>query len=251
MDFDLTLLIISFVAGLLTVFAPCTFAFLPVILGKSTLEKKVNIWKPITIVTALSLSIILTTVLLKATTLLIDIPQSFWNILAGLGVGVFGYFLILPEHWDWISYKLRFSTSANQKLNKAQTKTDGIWSDILIGFALGPVFSSCSPTYFIIIGTVFPSSFTFGIIYTLVYTLGLAILLLAIAVLGQKFVQRFNWAVDPHGKFKRILGIIFLLIGWSFLFGIDKQIQTYFVEETPYLDISTLENFLIDSYESP
>ncbi|MFZ2255357.1 MAG: hypothetical protein WAW59_04920 [Patescibacteria group bacterium] len=44
---------------------------------------------------------------------------------------------------------------------------------IITGAALGPVFSTCSPTYTLLLATVFPVSLVAGIGYTLVYALGL------------------------------------------------------------------------------
>ena len=51
----------------------------------------------------------------------------------------------------------------------------------MIGAALGPVFSSCSPTYALIVATVLPQSFLSGLFYISVYVIGLALMLLLVA----------------------------------------------------------------------
>ncbi len=56
---------------------------------------------------------------------------------------------------------------------------------ILTGAALGPVFSTCSPTYALLLATVFPVSFISGIIYTLIYALGLSLILVLIILGGR------------------------------------------------------------------
>lgn len=78
----LSLVIVSFVAGVLTILAPCVLPVLPVILAGSLTEKKW--WYPYVITGSLAISIVVFTVLLKASTLLIDIPSSFWKYFSGM-----------------------------------------------------------------------------------------------------------------------------------------------------------------------
>jgi cytochrome c biogenesis protein CcdA len=37
------------------------------------------------------------------------------------------------------------------------------------------------------------------------YVLGLSVIMLAIALLGQKFISKLKWASDPSGTFKKVL----------------------------------------------
>ncbi len=76
----LALLLSSFIAGVLTILAPCVLPVLPVVLAGSVTEKKW--WYPYLVTLSLAVSVVLFTVLLKASTLLIDIPSSFWKILS-------------------------------------------------------------------------------------------------------------------------------------------------------------------------
>ena len=73
---------ISFVAGVLTILAPCVLPVLPVILAGSLSEKKK--WYPYVVTFSLAFSIVLFTLLLKVSTLFIDIPQSFWKNFSGM-----------------------------------------------------------------------------------------------------------------------------------------------------------------------
>ena len=123
----------------------------------------------------------------------------------------------------------KLSTSGNAVVGSGYTKKS-IWGDVTIGAALGPVFSSCSPTYFLILAAVLPVSFWLGTVYLLVYIAGLASVLLLIALLGQRFVGSITWAADPHGWFKRGLGIIFLIVGIAVFTGLDKQFQAFILD---------------------
>ena len=72
-----SLAFVSFIAGILTILAPCVLPVLPVILAGSLTEKEK--WYPYLVTLSLALSIVVFTVLLKASTAFIDIPSSFWS----------------------------------------------------------------------------------------------------------------------------------------------------------------------------
>jgi cytochrome c biogenesis protein CcdA len=60
---------------------------------------------------------------------------------------------------------------------------------------------------------VFPVSLAAGIGYTAVYALGLSLMLVIIAILGRSIIANLRIIADERSWFKRILGIIFILIG--------------------------------------
>lgn len=76
----MTLALISFIAGILTILAPCVLPVLPVILAGSITEKQK--WYPYLVTLSLALSVVLFTVLLKVSTVFIDIPSVFWKYLS-------------------------------------------------------------------------------------------------------------------------------------------------------------------------
>lgn len=235
------LLATSFLAGILTVLAPCVLPLLPIIIGSGVQN---NGRKSIFIlIGSLSVSIIIFTLVLRASTLLIDIPQSFWAYLSGTILIFFGVITLMPHLWEKMSGK--FNSNSKGLLQTAADKK-GMKREVFIGAALGPVFTSCSPTYSLILATVLPASFIQGVFYILVYVAGLATVLLAIAFLGQKFTQKLKVTADPNGKFKKILGWIFLMVGLSIIFGWDKAIEAYIIERG-YFGVTSLEEGLVES----
>lgn len=219
----LSLFVLSFVAGILTILAPCVLPLLPIIVGSSATSK--NILKPYIIILGLVISITLFTILLKASTLLIGVDPLFWKVISGGILILFGLTYLFPEIWDNFSMKFNLSGKSSQLLDGAGTK-DNILGDLLVGASLGPVFASCSPTYSLIVATVLPVSFFEGILYILVYSLGLAVVMLAISLLGRTLVNNLKIVANPNGWFKKILGVIFLLIGIAIVTGLDKQLET-------------------------
>lgn len=243
-EINLGLIFLAVFAGVLTVFAPCVFTLLPAIVGGAVNSERQR--SPLVISLSLGVSIFVFTLLLKFTSLAFTVPQTTWNLVAGAIILFFGVVTIIPELWDWLESRLGLLKLSHANLQSAG-KRKGIWGDVLLGAALGPVFTSCSPTYFLILGQVLPVSFAVGSFYLLLYVLGLSVVLLLVAKGGQALVQKFNWAVSPQGIFKRAIGILLVLVGWSVMFGAHKDIQTFIVEELPFLNVSNVETQLINN----
>ena len=138
-------------------------------------------------------------------------------------------------------------STAQTQLNRANAALDrsyrrgGVGGDILLGAALGPTFSSCSPTYALILATVLPVSFGEGLLYIVVYALGLAIALLLVAFLGQAFARKLGWLSSPSGWFRRVVGILLVIVGLAVILGLDKQFQAFVLEQGWYDPIQQFE----------
>jgi len=239
------LLIPSFLAGLLTVLAPCVIAVLPVILG-GTLGQK-NKWRPLVIALSLGVSVFLFTILLQATTFFIDIPRWVWRWISGTIITLFGLIMVLPVIWEKISFKLGLYKTKG--LIQKSNEQGGLKGAVLLGAALGPIFTTCSPTYAVLLAIVLPQSFAIGVLNLLAYMVGLILLLLIIGYGGQKITARFKWAANPSGWFKRILGVILVLVGIAVFTGFDKTIQRK-VLEAGYFGPIRLEQSLLEDYRA-
>lgn len=237
----MTLLIVSFIAGILTILAPCILPVLPIILGRSV--EGDDTYKPLIISGSLAISVVVFTLLLKASTALIDIPFYIWTYISGGIILFFGFITLFPVTWEKFASLFKFSIKSNQILGKSAQKK-GIWGDILVGASLGPVFSSCSPTYFLIIATVLPQSYGIGIIYMIAYALGLSLMLVLIGYIGQRFAKRLTSFADPKGWFKRILGILFLIVGLAIVTGYDKKVEAALLD-VGFLDVTKIEHRLL------
>ncbi len=221
---DAQLLVVSFIAGALTILAPCIFPLLPILIGSSTdgADKK----KAFRVILSLLASITILTLLIHGTSNFFNINEGILRGFSGVLLTVVGAVTVFPDIWEHIAAKFKFSQNSNSLLGKAMQK-DGPAGDILIGASLGPVFSSCSPTYGVIIATILPTNFIEGTFYLLWYIIGLGLMFGLIAVLGQRFITKLQWATDPKGWFKRIIGVLFVIIGVAVLFNLDKSFETW------------------------
>ncbi|MFZ2149839.1 MAG: cytochrome c biogenesis protein CcdA [Minisyncoccia bacterium] len=238
------LLLISFIAGVLTVLAPCILPLLPVIVGHSITDTSPNRRRLFVVVTALGISVILFTLILKASSLLIDIPQDFWKWISGGIIFFFGVTMIFPSIWERFSFANMLSLKSNRVLSQGYQK-NSILGDAIIGASLGPIFSACSPTYFVILATVLPVSFFLGVIYLFTYVLGLSLALIVVAVLGERIMARVGKVSDPRGWFKKIFGGIFILVAVAIISGYDKKLQISLLD-AGFLDVTKIEQILLE-----
>ena len=129
-------------------------------------------------------------------------------------------------------------------LRRASYKQKGLGRDILMGAALGPVFSSCSPTYALIVAVILPASFLTGLTYLIAYAIGLASILLIIGIAGQSVVARMGWLSNPKNSFHKVVGVLFILVGVAVIFGWDRDLQSYVLEQGWYNPIMKIEESL-------
>lgn len=227
----MTLLLASFLAGALSVLAPCVVAFVPAMFSRGYgLSRGTGERRPWVAVAALGVSVIVFSVVLKSTTLLIDVPPRFWSVVSGVIVALFGVVMIWPRLWDAVAFRLGLGSRAQERLARASTRR-GIGGDILLGASMGPVFSACSPTYALIVAAILPAEPLRGLGYLLAYVAGLTLLLAAVMAGGRALIARLRWAIDPEGVFHKVLGVVLVLIGVAIATGLDKALLTLLVEQ--------------------
>lgn len=234
--------VVAFVAGVLTVLAPCILPLLPIVIGGSVVGDQKDWKRPFVIAASLGLSVIAFTLLLKASTAFLGLPQYIWQFISGGLVILLGFALLFPKFWEPLGARLNISSG--KLLGKAGQK-QGLDGAALTGAALGPVFNSCSPTYAFVLAAVLPTSFGVGLSAIVAYALGLSLMILLIALLGQRIISKLGWAVNPNGWFRKTLGVIFILVGLFVISGLDRVVQTYLVEQGFYDAISEFERSLL------
>lgn len=234
-------------AGVLTVLAPCILPLLPVVIGTAERDETRSVSsRSLVVIGSLLVSVAVFTLLLKASTLLIDIPQSFWAYFSGTLIILVGLAIVFPETWSKIPLVSKLSRGSNQLLGAGYQKKNHT-GDIIIGAALGPVFTTCSPTYLFIIATVLPASFVIGLFYLFGFVLGLGIALLLIAYFGQRIIDAVVQRMGTASRIKQIFGVLIIIVGIAILTGYDKKLEA-FILDSGYGATINLETELIDRF---
>lgn len=231
--------LLSFFAGLLTVLAPCVLPMLPIVVGSSAVSGRR--YTLAVVIAALGVSIFAFTFLLKVSTAFIVIPTSFWGVFSGGLIALFGITLLAPSLWAAVPFLSRIAGSANRAASAGITKGSYV-GDAVLGASLGPIFSTCSPTYFVILASVLPASFALGSVYLLLYVLGIAVALYIVVHAGQILFSRLLRLSDERGILKKIVGVVFVLLGIAIIFGFEKKIEVYLLDRG--YDITRLESIL-------
>lgn len=237
---------ISVLAGILTILAPCILPLLPVIIGASEGDERRISRRAIVVIASLAASVVVFTLLLKATTLFIALPQAFWSVLSGSILILVGAATLFPSLWARVPFVQAASTFGNRAIATGHQKRSHA-GDMLIGLALGPVFTTCSPTYLFIIATVLPATFISGLAYLLGFTFGLMLALLSVAYFGQRLASGLIARTHATERLKQVFGVLIILVGISILTGFDKKIET-FILDSGYGATIDFENLLIERF---
>jgi cytochrome c-type biogenesis protein len=247
----LALTLVSFAAGVLTVLAPCVLPLLPVIVGGTAARTGADAataerqwYRPLVIATSLAVSVVAFTLLLKATSALLGVPVWVWQVASGVIVAVLGLTMLFPLLWERLTVAAGWQAGGGRMLDRSY-RAPGVGGDIALGAALGPAFSSCSPTYALIVATVLPATFAAGTLYVSAYAIGLALALLGIAMAGTALVRKLGWLANPHGLFRRIIGGLLVFVGIAVALGWDRLVQAWVLEQGWYGPIENLERMLL------
>ncbi len=238
--------LIAILAGIFTVVAPCILPLLPIVIGASEEGENRISRRALTVIGSLLVSVTVFTILLKATTLLIAIPQKFWTSFSGFVILLVGVAIAFPSLWTRVPFVQKLNIWSNKTVGAGYQKKSSK-GDMLMGFALGPVFTTCSPTYLFIIATILPASFVIGFVYLLGFILGLAFALLLIAYFGQRVVNAVSAHIHTAGRMKQILGVFIIIVGILILTGYDKKIESRILD-SGYGATIQLEDRLIEKF---
>ncbi len=221
--------LVSVLAGVLTVLAPCILPLLPVVVGASESGARRISRRAVVVIATLAVSIIFFTLLLKASTVFIAIPPTVWTWFSGTVLVFLGLTLLLPSLWARVPLVSKLARSSNVVVGQGYLKNN-VRGDILMGVALGPVFSTCSPTYLYIIATVLPASYAVGLLYLVGFVLGLSVSLFCIAFFGQQLINRLSTSFSVASRAKQLFGLLLVLLGVAIAFGFDKQLESFILD---------------------
>ena len=229
---------VSFLAGILTILAPCVLPVLPVILWGTLNES--NYKRITTIICSFVLSIIIFTFLLKVSTVFITIDQQIWKSISGGILIIFWMISIYPAVREQCKSLFGIKQISWPKESKS------LWWQILLWASLGPIFTTCSPTYTLIIATILPLSLITGTISIILYALGLWFAVGMVAVFGKTLIKKLNIISDGDGRFKKVLWIVIVITGIAIITGFDKKIETSIIDAGRF-GITSLEQNLVNT----
>jgi cytochrome c biogenesis protein CcdA len=218
-------LVLALLAGVVTVAAPCTLPMLPILLGASVGQTSKA--RPAMIALGFVLSFSATALLLSAVARIFDFdPDVLRNVAVVLLLG-FGLLMIWPAPFEWLSVRLSGLTNGGSA-GTAMSRQGNIGGFVL-GTTLGLVWTPCAGPVLGSILTVVATSNDIAWASTLlvVYAIGAAIPMLAIAYGGQTATTRLRSIARISPKLQQGFGIVVIAFAIASYFQYDTLIVAW------------------------
>ena len=215
-------IVFALLAGLITAVSPCVLPVLPIVLGGGVGESR---RRPFAIIAGLA-TCFLASVLFAAWVLdALGLPKDLLrNISIGL-LFVIAVTLVVPQVGVLVERPLA-------RLSRGPSSDLG--GGFLLGCALGFVFVPCGgPAIGFVTTSAAARDFGFKTIaVSAAYTVGVSLVLLAIAVGGRTASMRLRAGVE---RFRVAFGVILAAAAFALIFNLDTKLQTWLPDYTRFL----------------
>ncbi len=216
----LVLLLIGFVAGIVTAISPCVLPVLPIVLAGGATGRK-----PLAIVAGIVLSFSVFTLFAAWLLDLVGLPKDFLRDLAIALLFLVALTLLWPPAGELLARPLSFLTR-----RRAGDRGGGF----LLGASLGLVFVPCAGPVLAAV-TVLAANEQFGIrsiLLTLAYSLGAAGPMLAIALTGRRAATALRGSA---ARIRTGAGVLVAVAALAIALGLDQRLQTAIPGYTEWL----------------
>jgi cytochrome c-type biogenesis protein len=214
-------LILALFAGVVTVAAPCTLPMLPILLGASVGQaSKV---RPAMIAAGFVLSFSLVALALGAITRAFDFDPNSLRDGAAVLLVAFGLLMIWPAPFEWFSARIGGSTGNGHAASQSMV------GGFVLGTTLGLVWTPCAGPVLGSILTVVATSKDSGWagLLLVVYAIGAALPMLAIAYGGQAVTTRVRSVAKIAPKLQRGFGVVVIAFAVASYFQYDTLIVAW------------------------
>lgn len=218
-----------FIAGMATVITPCVLPILPAVLSGSIGSRL----RPLAIVAGMSVTFTLMGVLISALASFVFFADylRWFAIFFIIGMGAVLFDDDINQ--EYVKISSSFVNLFRERLSfpGLQAPKEGIHGGLFLGMSLGILWIPCVGP---ILGAVFAyvaessagsGNLLEGAFLLLVYSLGVGIPMLIVAYSGKRASSRIGWFVKRGPFFKKLSGLVLILVGLMMLFGIDKYLQ--------------------------
>lgn len=224
------LILFAFLSGLVTIFAPCIWPILPIVLSAGAIGGE---RKPLGIVVGLAVSFMLVILALAALVKVIPFDPEALRTFAVFIIGFLGLTMIIPAlgaRLEAVASRLggfggRFTHNAGM----------GFGSGFVIGFALGIVWSPCAGPILATVATLAATqAVSFNVVLiTLSFVVGVTLPLFALAVLGQKVLAKTRFFSQYTKRIQQMFGLGMILAAMAIYTGYDRTLQTRLLDTFP------------------
>jgi cytochrome c-type biogenesis protein len=215
-------LVLALLAGVVTVAAPCTLPMLPILLGASV--GQTSRVRPALIALGFVMSFSAVALLLGFVTRLIDFDPNVLRTAAIALLFGFGLLMIWPAPFEWLSVRIGGLSNDAAALGAGARQSD--IGGFILGATLGLVWTPCAgPVLGSILTIVATSKDTaWASLLLVVYAIGAAVPMLAIAYGGQAVTTRVRRVARISPRLQQGFGVVVILFAAASYFQYDTLI---------------------------
>lgn len=224
------LLFFAFLAGFVTILAPCIWPLLPIILSASATGKGHR--RPLGITLGIMLSFTLFTLGISYLVKLFNLDADIIRLFAVIVLIFLGLTLIVPA-LSQITEALVSRLSG--RFGRTGMTGSDFGSGLITGLSLGLVWSPCAGPILASIAALAATGkvTTNVILVTLAYVIGIGIPLFLFAYGGQKLVANTRFLSKHTARIQQIFGVFMLLTAVAIFTNVDKVIQLKLLDLFP------------------
>ncbi|MDH2327364.1 cytochrome c biogenesis CcdA family protein [Cereibacter sp. SYSU M97828] len=203
----------AFVAGLLTIAAPCILPMLPILLGAS-IGKRSRL-RPLFIVLGFVLAFSAFTLVFSFFTRLAGLSALDLRLGSAVLIGVFGIFMLWPAPMERLTARLPSLAGGGGG--------KGLGGAMVLGAGLGLVWAPCAGPVLasILVFVATSPDWASSLVLLLAYALGCAIPMLLIAYGGQAATTRVRALSRHTHTLQRVFGVLMILSAAAIWTGYD------------------------------
>jgi len=218
-------LVLALLAGVVTVAAPCTLPMLPILLGASV--GHTGKARPALMALGFVLSFSAAALLLCALTRIFDFDPNVLRTGAAILLLAFGVLMVWPAPFEWLSIRINGLIPGNSAAGTGSRQ--GNIGAFVLGTTLGLVWTPCAGPVLGSILTIVATSKDTAWASTLlvVYAIGAAIPMLAIAYGGQAVTTRIKSIARISPKLQQGFGVVVIAFAIASYFQYDTLIVAW------------------------
>ncbi len=229
----------AFLAGLVTILAPCIWPILPIVLSSSAVGEGNR--RPLGITLGLMTSFGVFTLSVSYLVKIFHFDPETLRIAAIVIIGLLGLALAIPR----LSVLLEgFISRLSSSVGSGSKEGTGFLAAFVTGLSLGLVWSPCAGPILAAIATLAATgrvSFE-TILVTVAYLVGVGIPLFAIAYGGRRLVTRTRFLSRYTARIQQVFGIVMVLSAIAIFTNFDRLLQANVLDAFPLLN-QTLNGF--------
>ncbi len=220
----------SFLAGLVTILAPCMWPMLPIVLSSTV--KGTDHKRPLGVTLGVMVSFAVFTLSISYLVRAFHFDPNVLRLLAVVVIVFLGLTLIIPS----LSLILEgLMSRLTGRIGIQNQRGDDFRAGFLTGLMLGVVWSPCGGPILASIATLAATGMvSFQVILvTLAYITGVGLPLFAFTYGGQRLITKTRFLSAYTGRVQQMFGVIMILTAIAIFFNYDKLLQLKILEAFP------------------